>query len=564
MTKRQATLFPDMQPTKTYVADMPELAAEWHPAKNKALIPEDILHGSNRRVWWQCAKGHEWQAAVVSRTIYGTGCPYCAGQRVSSENNLAARYPEVAKYWSLKNELRADQVVAKSGKLYLWQCDNGHEYKNSPHRLVRQKFLCPHCTYEDRGDGLRKATPELNLTTEHPDLAAEWHQRNKKPATFYMPKSSDKVWWQCANGHEWQATINNRSKGKGCPYCASRKPSSVNNFGKLYPELLAEWHYLKNPREPNNYTPKSSRKVWWLCARGHEWEARIANRVIGGTGCPRCTNQQSKNELRIYTELASAFGHVEHRHKVNGVEVDVYLSEHNLAVEYDGSYWHKDKLDKDHEKQQKLEALGINLLRVREAPLKQLGNHDIVIKTGSLLTKKVMNQIVAFIDPDSSYLKLKGFTAEDTYLKYIDYFPSPFPEKSLAKVMPELAAQWHPTKNAPLTPENFTDRVAFKAWWQCEEGHEWQASIKSRTLGNGCPYCRNYFVNKDNCMVATNPEMAAMFHPTKNAPLTPSDVVAGTGKRLWWQCQCGHEWQQRGDYYKRRRILQPCSKCRER
>jgi hypothetical protein len=158
---------------------------------------------------------------------------------------------------------------------------------------------------------------------------------------------------------------------------------------------------------------------------------------------------------------------------------------------------------------------------------------------------------------------VKGFTAEDTYLKYLDYFPSPFPEKSLAKVMPELAAQWHPTKNAPLTPENFTDRVAFKAWWQCKEGHEWQASIKSRTRGNGCPYCRNYLVNADNSMAATNPEMAAMFHPTKNAPLTPSDVVAGTGKRLWWQCQCGYEWQQRGDYYKRRKILQPCSKCRE-
>jgi len=408
--------------------------------------------------------------------------------------------------------------------------------------------------------------PTKTYVADIPELATEWHPTKNKALIpeDILYHSNKRVWWQCANGHEWQATINNRSKGKGCPYCASRKPSRDNNFGRLHPELLAEWHYQKNPREPNSYTPKSSRKVWWLCARGHEWEARIDNRVIGGTGCPKCTNQQSKNELRIYTELASVFDRVHHRHKVNGIELDVYLPEHNLAIEYDGKYWHRDKANKDQEKQQKLEALGINLLRIREAPLKQLGSHDIVIKTGSLLTKKAMNQIVAFIDPDSSYLKVKGFTAEDTYLKYLDYFPSPFPEKSLAKVMPELAAQWHPTKNAPLTPENFTDRVAFKAWWQCKEGHEWQASIKSRTRGNGCPYCRNYLVNADNSMAATNPEMAAMFHPTKNAPLTPSDVVAGTGKRLWWQCQCGYEWQQRGDYYKRRKILQPCSKCRER
>ena len=489
MTKRQATLFPEMQPTKTYVADIPELLAEWHPTKNKALIPEDTLHGSNKRVWWQCTKGHEWQSAVFNRAIHGKGCPYCAGRKVSSENNLAANYPEVAKYWSLKNELRADQVVAKSGKLYLWQCDNGHEYKASPHNLVKQKFLCPHCKHEDRGDGMRKATSELNLTTEHPDLAAEWHQRNKKPATYYMPKSNDKVWWQCSSGHEWQATIDSRTRGNGCPYCSSKLPTSENNLAVLYPDLLTEWHYDKNKTAPEEYLSQSNKTVWWKCIKGHEWQAPVYRRTTAGNGCPKCTNQTSRNELRIYTELASVFDRVHHRHKVNGVELDVYLPEHNLAIEYDGKYWHRDKANKDQEKQQKLEALGINLLRVREAPLKQLGNHDIIIKEGSLLTKKVMNQIVAFIDPDSSYLKLKGFTAEDTYLKYLDYFPSPFPEKSLAKVMPELAAQWHPTKNAPLTPENFTRGAKPKVWWQCDKGHEWKAAIYSRSTGIGCPYC---------------------------------------------------------------------------
>jgi hypothetical protein len=33
--------------------------------------------------------------------------------------------------------------------------------------------------------------------------------------------SNKKVWWQCLEnpGHEWQATVINRTKGRGCPYC---------------------------------------------------------------------------------------------------------------------------------------------------------------------------------------------------------------------------------------------------------------------------------------------------------------------------------------------------------
>lgn len=60
--------------------DLDELLQQWHPSKNGPLTPQTVTYGSKRRVWWKCAYGHEWQAAVYTRTGAGTGCPVCAGK----------------------------------------------------------------------------------------------------------------------------------------------------------------------------------------------------------------------------------------------------------------------------------------------------------------------------------------------------------------------------------------------------------------------------------------------------------------------------------------------------
>ena len=74
----------------------PELARQWHP-RNGSLTPDAVLPGSHMLVWWQCEKGHEWQATIASRALDGAGCPVCAGKQiVPGENDLASRFPLVA------------------------------------------------------------------------------------------------------------------------------------------------------------------------------------------------------------------------------------------------------------------------------------------------------------------------------------------------------------------------------------------------------------------------------------------------------------------------------------
>ena len=59
--------------------------------------------------------------------------------------------------------------------------------------------------------------------------------------------------------------------------------------------------------------------------------------------------------------------------------------------------------------------------------------------------------------------------------------------KSLAEVNPELAKEWHPTKNEELTPFDVTSKNGIKVWWKCDKGndHEWESSVANRSNGNG-------------------------------------------------------------------------------
>ena len=67
------------------------------------------------------------------------------------------------------------------------------------------------------------------------------------------------------------------------------------------------------------------------------------------------------------------------------------------------------------------------------------------------------------------------------------------PRDSLASKRPDLAKDWHPTKNGNLTPQNITPSSNQKVWWQCERDHEYELEPNQRVNANrGCPDCSRY------------------------------------------------------------------------
>lgn len=110
-----------------------------------------------------------------------------------------------------------------------------------------------------------------------------------------------------------------------------------------------------------------------------------------------------------------------------------------------------------------------------------------------------------------------------------------------------LLLEWHPKKNGTLQPEQVTPGSEKKVWWQCKEGHEWQAAVENRVLkGNGCPYCAGKRAWPGyNDLKTLYPKLAGQWHPTLNQGVSPIEVRPGSGKKIWWVCPDGHVWQAR-------------------
>ena len=76
----------------------------------------------------------------------------------------------------------------------------------------------------------------------------------------------------------------------------------ADNLLDQFPEIAKEWDYSKNDKLPEDYLPRSNKKVWWICPKGHSYNSVINNRTSGGATCPYCAN---KRVLEGYNDLAT-------------------------------------------------------------------------------------------------------------------------------------------------------------------------------------------------------------------------------------------------------------------
>jgi len=107
----------------------------------------------------------------------------------------------------------------------------------------------------------------------------------------------------------------------------------------------------------------------------------------------------------------------------------------------------------------------------------------------------------------------------------------------------DLLLEWDVERNRPLTPEDVARGSRKRVWWRCGKGHSWQAAVKSRTGGTGCPVCaKRVIVPGENDLATTHPALAAQWDIEKNGPLTPEQVAAGSSRKVWWRCADGHVW----------------------
>ena len=476
-----------------------DLLEQWDSEKNAPLQPEQCTSVSRKKVWWKCSKGHSWKAQIKHRVI-GTGCPVCAN-----------------------------------------------------------KVILP--GYND-------------IATTHPELVLEWdHEKNIELSPTQISAGSSKpVWWKCKNGHSWKAIISDRVRGNGCPDCSKKKIVKAalvggtlipareisgsrvieghNDLETLYPSLMSEWNYEKNTGiSPKKIGRGSELKVWWKCEKGHSWQAVVSNRVKG-IGCPVCSKglRISVGEKTVFYYLKQLFPDAQenyHAEWLGKSELDMFIPHLNFAVEYDGSRWHKN-VSQDIEKDDLCQAQGITLLRIREcrcpsyesSSLKYYLKNDSdseLVKAISVVFQTIQDKYQIHEIPQIDISQSKEAVYEMIYQTELS--------NSVATLYPHLLNEWDYDKNGELKPEKVFAKSKIKVWWKCSLGHSWQAVVHTRSNGTGCPICSGKQVLVGfNDLATIFPDVAAEWHPTKNL-LAPNEVAAKSNKKVWWQCEKGHEWE---------------------
>lgn len=390
-------------------------------------------------------------------------------KKVIYENSLEYLYPEVAKEWHpIKNgTLRPTDVCGKSNKKVWWYLpyddpDTGEhfdfEWEVAIIRRTGDGVGCPYLSNQRVWVGYN------DLATKFPKIASEWHPTkngNLKPTDF-THGSEKRVWWYLpyddpATGKhfdfEWEATINTRTSGKGgCPYITGKKVwPGYNDFESNYPEIAKMWHPTKNGNlKPNEVRKTSNKTVWWYLPYDDpdtgehfdfEWTSKISNMVKSNGTCPFIARREV---WPGYNDLASKYP--------------------KLALE-----WHPTKNG-------------------------GLGAEDVLRNSN----KKVW-WYLPYDDPDTG--EHFDFEWQEAVYNRVNHgHGCPFLSNhkawpgynDLATKFPEIAKDWHPTKNKKLSPDKVLPKSTARVWWKCSVcGYEWNTSIAVRVCGNSnCKMCR--------------------------------------------------------------------------
>lgn len=485
----------------------PELAKEWHPTKNNHLTPDSVAASTPSPAWWQCkaAKNHIYYMPVNSRTEDKVPCPFCSASKLKKNKSLAKLWPQIAQFLDSVRSygLSASEVSPDSPVIVYFECpetinsEKPHTIRMSVKKATESNLDCVACR--------KKGASYSSLAVENPNLAAQWHKTKNGDLTPWKVKarSSRLVWWQCpkARDHEWRTAVTERKNAKeGCPFCSGKKQSSTKSFAVDNPDLLDEWHpKLNRGIDPFAIPSRYDLRVTWQCKvnKKHTWKAPVCNRVYLRTGCPHCANWspayegKRSEEYKLSKEKSLAFLHPEvaarWHPKLNGnvTPWDVAAGSHKKA-------FFQCKLFPNH------------------AWSARIGHHAV------------------------NCPKCKSYSYES--------------KDSLEAHYPAIALDWHPTKNAPITPDCISPKTPKRFWWVCKTDakHVWEAPVANRTAGgSGCPYCMNRIVIFDRSLAEVYPTIAAQWHEKKNGKLKPTEVSPKTGKQVWWRCDKGpdHEWE---------------------
>ena len=496
------------------IADDQILSKCWD-YNNNLDDPTKLAYKCNRKFYWICPNcGISFERAA-SHMNEGQLCNECTHQKSIQTRHKTymqtaksiADDPVQSKYWDYeRNSEDPKDIPFRSQGDYYWKCPEcGVSYKRNANYQYVSSHLCNECADKARLAAHAATRMERSeKVSDCPNLLAQWdYEKNKVSPDKVLAHSITEYWWKCPKcGKPDYNTPDRKYANSLCWDCATKERgktrrngevSRKGSFGEHHPHLAKEWHPTLNGEvTPYDITSGCSDNFYWQCKYGHIFYTSPAERVNRHAGCSTC-----RKWLRTsFTEQAIAF-YLEKittilpNHKKDGFEFDVYLKDLEIAIEYDGMWWHsfeKSKLT-EIKKDEYCKRNGIQMLRVKET------ENINKIENGIIYAERRKTDFCWLINAICSQIGLLpplDINIERDTPEILSRVNPIERENSIQEKRPDLLPYWDTEANMPIMADMIAPKSRFLFSWKCPDcGYKWIDFPSHVTQNkNICPKCR--------------------------------------------------------------------------
>ena len=545
-----------------------DILQSWDSDRNKGITPSNVSYGSNKKYYWLCEIGHSWLMAPKDRRK--KGCPYCKGhQLLVGFNDLKTKNPELAREWNYEKngDLTPNQVTIGYDKKVWWKCSKEHEWEAYIYNRNKGSG-CPYCSNRNALVG------HNDLTTTNPKLAKEWnYERNGelKP-TDILAGSHKMVWWKCSQGHEWEATVKDRSSGNNCPYCSNQK--ILIGFNDFYTycknhhrdDLIKEFDNTIDGLSMTEVTVGSQKKLWWKCSNGHSYKASPAQR-IRGSGCGICGHRilhKGENDLlSTHPEIAKEWDYLKNKEKPDEV----------MAGSNKKNYWFI--CPKGHSYKTTL----LNRKRGSGCPKCNIEKHSSFPEKAIFFYLKKLfddavenykNSVLGTKEMDIYLPKLRvgieydGKAWHKNYKRDLDKDRLCLNNKILLIRIREVGCHNYESNSlkkyvTPYDMQELNETIQFVINF-LNEKYKFKNKISIDVDRDRIKILEQMNLSeKKNSLASYCPEIKNFWHKEKNGKITPEQIPHASFKKIFLKCEKGHEWETTASYFSKNPWCPYCS-----
>lgn len=563
----------------TLADEFPELVKEWDFDKN-AESPMMYSSGSNALVSWKCNFGHKWDATIYNRTGNSSGCPLCKSSTSKLEVFILTEMRKLFKDVKWRHKIEGYEC-----DIYIPEINTGievdgaywHDEKIDRDRLKNKVFkqnnirlirVRDESLPKIIGDVIlyNKRSSDINLSCKVVELISEYNKNNS--LDNYL---KDKI------------QLGREEYNKILSLLPS--PTEEDSLAQINPSLSKDWDFDKNaPLTPYMFSPNSEKKVYWLCKKGHSYEASIKMRNSRNSGCPICYAENRSEIVRkgrlkksgilfgeVFPELLTEWDYEKNT-----------LSPFEVAPKSKLVVWWICPNSHQYKKSIMARACGNDCPECSSQKRSISAREVRIKKTGTL--KEVYPEIVNQWDYEKNKSLPKDFPpgssekvwwlcslghswktsiAQRTVLKHNCPICAKMNSKStqlksainrlgsLEELNPAFLSEWDFEKNNTIKPSELTLNNKTKVWWLCKNQHSYFQSPSDRNNGHGCPICAKQkkidsylskILDKRGSLKDNNPELLEYWDYDKNTSISPDKVTSGSHIIVWWKCEHGHEW----------------------